>query len=500
MLRRILPILVVFANPVLAPAKPAPLDDALAPLKALEQNGARVGAVFEAGGKVVASFHPDDLLNPASVSKVFTAALALDVLGADRTFEATVRVVGAEGPVDLYVAGHGDPSLTSADLKALAECVRDTGGVSQVARLLIELEPFDTSSVPPAFDTKSGDPAYRAGVAGFQVDLNALQVTVRPGAKGESPLVAVAPASPYVRVLNQAVTAGGKAKKGKGQKPGRLAIATGEEGGRVVVRVTGVVPLKGVTTVFRRIPDPAMNAGFVFRAALEAAGVKVERGPAIGGGPAGAREVCRHASPPLRDILNPMLKESLNPVAESLLRLAGAAGAKGLVGFDEGGRALATFLKTRVALPGASFHFANGSGLFDANTASARAVVALLKWVRREAGEAPLIDALPVAAVDGTLKGRFKKTPLAGKVRAKTGTLDDAVALAGYAELPDGRDLTFAILVGAPKCDADRAAGCGHLDAHAARKALDDVVLGVWQAEQGRQPTADGQRLRGPAR
>jgi len=54
---------------------------------------------------------------------------------------------------------------------------------------------------------------------------------------------------------------------------------------------------------------------------------------------------------------------------------------------------------------------------------------------------------LPIAGVDGTLGGRFRASPLKGKLFAKTGTLSEANALSGYLTAKSGRTLAFSILV-----------------------------------------------------
>jgi D-alanyl-D-alanine carboxypeptidase/D-alanyl-D-alanine-endopeptidase (penicillin-binding protein 4) len=462
---RLLSIVLALAS---LPAAAKPSRDALASLRVLEKAGARVGAVFMVGGREVAALHADQRLNPASVTKVFTAALAIDRLGAERKLVTTVALAGGEGDQALRVTGSGDPSLVSADLADLARCVREAG-VTSASRLVVDPGPFTRDTVPPAYDRKQGDAAYRAGVAGFQVDLNAIQVTVRPGKPGAAAEVDVAPRSDWVRVENSAVTSGPQVKKRK-----RLAITTVQEDGRLVVRVTGTFRGKEPYATFRRVPDPAAGAAWAMTAALRAAGVEVAGEPRAGSTPADAKVLCRHESAPLADVLKPMLKESLNPIAESLLRLAGARDSSGPVGFGEGVDALAAFLKDRVGLKPDAFRFANGSGLYDANEVSPRAVARLLRYVRETAAMAAVIDALPVAGADGTLKKRFIKTPLSGKVRAKTGTLDDVVSLAGYADLPDGRVLEFAVMIGAGKG--------GTLDTDRARKAIDAAVLGVWKA------------------
>jgi D-alanyl-D-alanine carboxypeptidase/D-alanyl-D-alanine-endopeptidase (penicillin-binding protein 4) len=406
------------------------------------------------------------------VAKVFTAALALHRLGPDRRIPTTVSL--SPDRKTLVVASHGDPLLTASHLRELARCVAGAG-VKQIERVRVVLDPFTAASVPPAFDEKKTDQAFRAGVAGFQVDLNAVEVRITPGKAGEKPAVEVLPASARTVVNNDAVTGGGKAKKGA--KKERLSVTQSRDAeGRLVITVRGTVVRKGVSGGLHRVPDPADHAAGVFESALEGAGVAVsapfEFGPAVDG----AKELCRHESVPIREILGPMLRDSLNPVAETLLRLAGAEGAPGPVGFEEGATALGRFLQDPIGLKPAEFRFRNGSGLYDANRTTARAVVKLLASLKREAGLAAALDGLPKAGVEGTLKKRFRKTALEGKLRAKTGTLDSVVALAGVADLPDGRTLQFAILTEGK--DLDRA-GC--------RKAIDAAVLRAWEALAGRE-------------
>jgi D-alanyl-D-alanine carboxypeptidase/D-alanyl-D-alanine-endopeptidase (penicillin-binding protein 4) len=62
----------------------------------------------------------------------------------------------------------------------------------------------------------------------------------------------------------------------------------------------------------------------------------------------------------------------------------------------------------------------------------------------------PIALALPVAGQTGTLDERFVGTPLAGRMRAKTGTLAQATALAGYLQTTQGSQISFAFLMNVP--------------------------------------------------
>lgn len=62
----------------------------------------------------------------------------------------------------------------------------------------------------------------------------------------------------------------------------------------------------------------------------------------------------------------------------------------------------------------------------------------------------PLAAGFPIAGQTGTLDKRFLGTPLVGRLRAKTGTLDQASALAGYLQSTQGAQLSFAFLMNVP--------------------------------------------------
>ncbi len=57
------------------------------------------------------------------------------------------------------------------------------------------------------------------------------------------------------------------------------------------------------------------------------------------------------------------------------------------------------------------------------------------------------LAALPVGGVDGTLRNRFKGTPLEGRVRGKTGTLSGVRSLSGYVPNAAGETVLFSVMV-----------------------------------------------------
>jgi D-alanyl-D-alanine carboxypeptidase/D-alanyl-D-alanine-endopeptidase (penicillin-binding protein 4) len=95
----------------------------------------------------------------------------------------------------------------------------------------------------------------------------------------------------------------------------------------------------------------------------------------------------------------------------------------------------------------------DGSGLDRSNRTTCRALTALLD---RQESRAGLSASLPVAARSGTLLTRFAGTPAAGKLMAKTGSLEGVVALSGYATDARNESLAFTVLVNDGRDDAAR--------------------------------------------
>jgi serine-type D-Ala-D-Ala carboxypeptidase/endopeptidase (penicillin-binding protein 4) len=133
-----------------------------------------------------------------------------------------------------------------------------------------------------------------------------------------------------------------------------------------------------------------------------------------------------------------MLKSSINMYAEAVLRLA--TGPEGRRETQPAIAAAGTQLSTW-GIASDAVRLADGSGLSRHNLITADALVAVLRRVA-----SPLIHALPIAGVDGSLALRMRGTPAAGRVRAKTGSLTAVRSLAGYVVTADGEPLVFAIL------------------------------------------------------
>jgi D-alanyl-D-alanine carboxypeptidase/D-alanyl-D-alanine-endopeptidase (penicillin-binding protein 4) len=106
---------------------------------------------------------------------------------------------------------------------------------------------------------------------------------------------------------------------------------------------------------------------------------------------------------------------------------------------------LADFYSAAGIVPGDVMQ-TDGSGLSRHDLVTPRAVVALLKYAQTQSWFAPYYASLPVAGVDGTLENNLRTTIAAGRIHAKTGSVEHVRTRSGFAETPGGRLLLFSFL------------------------------------------------------
>lgn len=153
--------------------------------------------------------------------------------------------------------------------------------------------------------------------------------------------------------------------------------------------------------------------------ALKNAGISLAKGIARGQAPATAR--CLTAfQRPLTEVLLPMMKESDNLCAEAV--------------FYQLGKSRKQIAPMINRLIGAEASVADGSGLSLYNYQTPEIFTRLLAYAAQRPDSIfnPLLEALPIAAVDGTLKKRMAGTAAAANVRAKTGSVTAVSTLVGY--------------------------------------------------------------------
>jgi D-alanyl-D-alanine carboxypeptidase/D-alanyl-D-alanine-endopeptidase (penicillin-binding protein 4) len=442
-------------SPALAQARP------VAMLPALQQQvearlavagpGPRFGLVVATpDGRELVAIAPDQRFMPASNTKIFTTAAAFAALpgldAPDAVGGAAVRLQprGGKAP-DVVLVGHGDARLSSAAdcvvncLAALADAV--AAKVRRVHAVIGDASLFPDERWSPGMSWNNLHSRSGTAAAALTLDDNELALRVTPATPGAPPTIT---ALPYYRIDNRALTTAA----------GDTALEVARAPGSRVLHVTGTIAANAAPrNLVASIDDPAHYAAWRLTALLKARGVRVKgepaaryRLPAPGNEPP-ARQIAspepvlaRLTPPPLRDDITHINKVSQNLHAELLLRRLGAHGGSGSIA---DGVVVLRDLLARAGVPRAAFDFADGSGMSTYNRASPRGTLALLRWIAAQPWGAAWQATLPVGGIDGTLAKRFRGTALAGRIFAKTGSLNATTALSGTMIARSGRRLFF---------------------------------------------------------
>lgn len=403
-----------------------------------------------ASGDELFSLAADAKLNLASNTKLLTATAALGTLGNGFRWRTAVFIdkpADAAGTVagDLYLRGRGDPTLSAANLESLAAEIAARGVRRIEGRLVLDTAYFDAMIEPPHYDEQPKErAAFRAPVASLGVNRSAATITVVAEPGGAASITLEPDAGDYLRLTKQRVVSVSQGRT-------RLRIEQRVLRDHVEFEVVGQIRAgEGSWSFRRRIDDPPRLAAEVFRRALADRGVTITRWTiAVGPVPVTARLLAAHDSPPLPEVVRLMNKYSDNYAAESVLKTLGAE-TKAIAGgasWADGIAAVQAYLAT-VGLPPGSYRAANGSGLFGSTEVSASQLVTLLAAAHADYRIGPdLVASLPIGGADGTLARRWRGLPARGRVRAKTGTLDKVITLAGYVGVDSGHPLAFAMLV-----------------------------------------------------
>ena len=414
-------------------------------------------------GDTLFELNADKYFVPASNMKLFTTALALAKLGPDYRFHTTLETRGSLSPEgtlsgDLYLVGRGDPNLSNRkfpyDLKeefdgpaekVLAELADALvkSGVKEITGDVIGDDSYFPRE-PYADGWEIGDIVweYGAAISAIVIDDNTVALTLTPGELAGDPVQAmVEPATPDFTVQNELVTSAAGVKSD---------LTLTREPGSKVVLVRGTIPAKSTPRkLLLALHEPAEHAASLLARLLGDRGVKIDGTWRAQHTPEAPAELQRavlaeHVSVPLGDSVKLVNKISQNLHTEMLLR---AAARKTSIWTtpDDLMKFPADFYAAAGIAAGDVLQ-TDGSGLSRHDLVTPRAIVTLLKYAQDQPWFSPYYASLPVAGVDGTLEPLMKNTIAAGRIHAKTGSVEHVRTRSGFAETPAGRRLIFSFL------------------------------------------------------
>ena len=358
-------------------------------------------AVVSVDGELVGEHNPEIAVIPASNQKIPVAAAALEQLGED--FRYTTTVVAAEEPAggvlagNLYLVGGGDPLLSSDWYPAS------------------NLDRFPVTS-PTSLDALA-DSVVAAGVQRVSGDV------VGDGSRYDDEFYA----------------------------PGWGVGVQGLEGGPYDALLVNDARVLGDDL---RAADPNEGGAREFRRLLEERGVTVAGGAVSGTAPSDAVEIASIDSAPMSDVVGEMLVNSDNNTAELVVKELGFQ--QGGAGTREAGIAVVRELLVAWGVDDTLIVLADGSGLSLDNRLTCDALITVLQ---RSGFDSPIGAGLPVAGESGTLSDAFADHAVAGRLRGKTGTLNNppfnvdppaVKALAGYLPVDGGGAVEYVLVLNGP--------------------------------------------------
>ena len=410
-------------------------------------------AIADPNGRVVFERNGDRLFIPASNTKLVVSAVAAALLPPDLRFRTSVYAGGpVEGGVvhgDLVLYGRGDPTLSgryydsvSVPFDTMADSLRARGITRGAGDLVGDASYFDSVLVHPSWEGYDLNWWYAAPVTALGFNDNSVDFRITPAAPGSPPTITFQPDLGVVQFTNRARTVPADSER---------TLDFYRLPGTNVVWAEGNVEADARPwTEYFAIFDAPAWAATAFRRSLERRGIAVEGrvrttfDSTADAAARGAPPLAEHRSRPLPDILRPILESSQNWFADLLLKTLGRE-FRGRGSFAAGIDVERRFLIDSLRVDSTQFAVVDGSGLSSSNLVTPRAFVQLLRRMHEHPRAQPFLEGLPVAGRSGTLRFRFRDTPLEGRVRAKTGSINRVNTLAGYLELADGRIWTFSI-------------------------------------------------------
>ena len=395
-------------------------------------------------GRVLYERGSGKALVTASLVKVVVTGAALKVLPLEHRFRTRVFIRGAVGngflKGDIVVVGEGDVSISErfyTDPREVflrwAKLLKGLGVRKVEGDIVIDGTYFDDEWVPPVYPKEQLLRPYCAPVSALSFNDNTVWVVVGAGKVGSKADVRLSPTPGLYRLINRTTTVANR-------KEHLINIERSGDGVVVEGRCYRKVSFQKFNI---SVEEPLTYFGKVLKRVLADGGVEVEGDVRVVEEPMEKKGllVDEH-SVGLMSFLGVMNRESVNLYAEVLLKVLGRVG--GGEGSRKKGLSVVKEYLNGLGVGADEWRLNCGSGLSRRDVLSASALVKVLKDIDKKMS---LRLILPAAGVDGTLRRRFRKSPLKGRLWAKTGHLKNSNGLAGVVSVGDGRKVYFAIII-----------------------------------------------------
>jgi D-alanyl-D-alanine carboxypeptidase/D-alanyl-D-alanine-endopeptidase (penicillin-binding protein 4) len=386
---------------------------------------------------VVRSHNPSRAFIPASTTKVPVTVAALNLLGPDYRFKTflchTGSISGGTLKGDLYLKGTGDPYLILSDLMTMIDRMKDKG-ISAVSGRFY----FDESEFPGSASIDIGmepDVSFNPGVSALSLEYNTITAEWKRNKISNAMDIFLVPSLPD----NSASLSREKLRE-------NVKFAYRSPGGNESWLLSPDEDRDGSDRL--PVKHPGRYTAQVFAKLCGIRGISLPA-PEPGVMPGGVTCIIVHQGLPLASIADITLTYSINLMAE-LMMLSAARELSGKpMDLKGAARAVSTYLEGKLnTVDWKDFHLVNGSGLTVHNRITPEQMTALLIYANAQNYHGKKFRSfLPSSGWEWSLMNRFSDPETALHLWAKTGTINYAMALAGYLYTKSHRSMAFVIFI-----------------------------------------------------
>ncbi len=387
-------------------------------------------------GEVMLSWNDAEPRNPASVEKMLTTLVALDMLGPAYTWKTDVYLLGevTDGVLDgdLLLKGHGDPYLVTERFWQLLRRIHRLGISTISGDLLIDDSHFDIGNYDPAAFDREPLRAYNVAPNAMLTNFKVVRYYFEPDVASSGVKVQLEPPLDNLLIVNQLRVTNGSCR---GYQRG-ITITPNEDVSRITF--SGRFPSGCESySMDRTVLSHNEFTYGLFRSLWQESGGRIAGKWKNVIAQEDLEPVFSFESLPLSDIIAKVNKHSNNVMARQLLYTLGAE-TFGPPGTEATGRKVVRQWLATKEMDFAELRLDNGAGLSRESRMTARHLADLLRYAYESTYMPEYLSSLSLSGVDGTMSRRFKNGVLTGMAHMKTGSLDHVSSIAGYFQARSG--------------------------------------------------------------
>jgi len=394
----------------------------------------------------IASLNAHKKRAPASVIKLLTIYSGLLELGYDYRWETKFYHTGfiRDGILkgDLYVKASGDPTLKTADIDPIVSQIQEAGIQKILGNIIIDRSLFDVPNRNNSgFDRNKYSP-YNAMPDALM--FNKRKSTICVTTRGRKVRINKDIPDQSYRVVNKLKIVNGSCRRGRSWP--RVGIKT-DNSGRSTITLSGKLSRKcGKRTICKVVGRPYRAFYYALKNKLNSRGINFKGALKLKKVPKKATYIFSHKSDRLEDVISTIAKKSDNLMARQLMLTLGATQYSAPSTPYKSRKAIERILNQYNILESGTTYVANGSGLSREAQLTAQSLTNLLEHGAIHYGQR-WMETLSIAGEDGTIRRRFKYSPVHGRAWMKTGTIRGVANIAGYVEGYSGRRYVVVVLV-----------------------------------------------------